>query len=164
MRPKEKTIRDSLRDGEMTFRHAPKLWRGCTLPIQLNWQPPIKFDRKNRHLVPSDKKGVYAFMLKPLIEGAPKSAYLLYVGKTEAKEGFRSRFGQYFTKKERLDRPKIDWMFETWEEYIWFHYAPIDDANLIVPVEEALLKTCVPPFNDKFPAPISRVMRAFTKQ
>ena len=103
-------------------------------------------------------------MLEPLIEGAPKSAYLLYVGKTEAKEGFRSRFGQYFTKKERLPRPKIDWLFEIWEEYIWFHYAPIDDSSRIVQVEDALLEACVPPFNDKFPASISRVMRAFVKQ
>lgn len=131
------------------------------MPIQLNWQPPIKFDKENRSLVPSNKKGVYAFILEPIIEGAPKSAYLLYVGKTEAKKGFQSRFDQYFTKKERHIRPKIDWMFEVWEEYIWFHYAPISDVNLIKQTEDSLLAACVPPFNSQYPGVVGKAMKVF---
>lgn len=149
-----------LREGQMRFVHSPDLWSMCKLPVNLNWKS-IKFTGTNRRSVPSNQRGVYAFMLEPVITGPPKSAYLLYIGKTQAKGGFRSRYGHYLSERERFVRPKIGWMLERWNGHIWFHYAPIDDVNLIKQTENSLLEACVPPFNSQYPGVVGKAMKVF---
>ena len=159
MTTEDKAMRELLESHAITFYHAPELWRKCALPVQLNWQSPIKFSRNNRQRVPTDQIGVYAFMLEPDAVKAPKSAYLLYIGKTCDKRGFRARYLRYLNGRERLARPKIGEMLERWEEHIWFYYAPIDDAALIFQVEKALIDACIPPCNDQYGVLIRRARK-----
>ena len=157
-------VLNHLRDGKVTFNHSPELWKDCCLPVELDWKC-IRFTRENEDCVPQDKYGVYAFMLEPEIPGPPKSAYLLYIGKTEVNRRFRRRYKDYiyhqYSEIGYDQRPRIARLLEIWNGYIWFYYAPIEDINLVEDVETILLNACIPPANDKFKGRINAVVSLF---
>ena len=136
-------IDTELHRGEITFHHSPTLWDSLTVPTDLHWSA-VRFDEANQECVPSDKFGVYAFLLKPNIVGPPPTGYLLYVGETD--RDFRVRYGEYMSKQRtrKLNR-MIDRMLNKWVGHVWFYYAPIEECTLLKPVEEALMNACVPP-------------------
>ena len=152
-------ILGQLREGALRFVHAPQLWEQCDLPVQLEWQS-VKFGKDQSGKVPSDKFGVYAFMLEPNLTGPPKAAYLLYVGQT--KRPFRKRFGEYLPPEAgRLARLAIGLQLDLWAGHIWFHYAPIKNTDLLDPTEKALLNACIPPLNSQFKGTVGKAVRAF---
>ena len=153
---------ERLRDARVVFVHAPKMWDACILPVPLQWTS-VEFTAENRDHIPSDKSGVYAFMLEPTFLGPPRSAYLLYIGKADRRR-FRRRYRDYIYERDQgFARPPISWMLEKWEGHIRFHYAPVDDVSLIPQVEEALLNACIPPYNERFTGSIGKAIRAFRR-
>ena len=135
------------------------MWDECNLSVTLQWQS-VKFGEQSRNSVPSNKFGVYAFMLEPNFPDIPCSAYLLYIGKTV--RNFRRRYGEYLDEEEDdFARPKIAWMFERWSEHIRFYYAPIANKSLVKETEDKLIDSCVPPCNDKFKGILRRALTAF---
>jgi hypothetical protein len=151
-----------LQKGRVVFIHSPAMWAECTLPVQLAWSRPVPFTRDNLENVPPDQYGVYSFVLEPNFSGPPKSAYLLYVGKTEENRGFRRRYQDYLYEQYKgFARPVISRALDRWNGHISFYYAPIDQVNLIDGVESALLISCVPPYNDKFPGRFGKAIGAF---
>ena len=147
-----------LQKGRVVFVHSPDMWDECNLPVELHWQR-VRFGKDYRNQVPSDKFGVYAFMLAPNFIGVPESAYLLYIGQTH---GFRARYVQYLHEYSRgFARPPISRMLERWYDHIWFHYAPLGNPCLLDKVEDALLNACIPPYNQKYKGRVGRAIRAF---
>ena len=152
-------ILQQLREGALRFVHAPQLWEECNLPVDLEWQS-VEFGKDHRGKVPSDKFGVYAFMLEPNFTGPPKGAYLLYVGKT--KRTFWKRYGEYLPPDSgRLARLAIGLQLDTWDGHVWFHYAQIKDTGVLDPTEDALLNACIPPLNSEFKGTVGEAVRAF---
>lgn len=152
-------IVQQLFEGAIRFVHAPQLWGQCNLPVDLVWQS-VEFGKDHRGKVPSDKFGVYAFMLVPNFTGPPKSAYLLYVGQT--KRTFWKRYGEYLPPESgRLARLAIGLKLDTWDGHVWFHYAQIKDTSFLDPTEHALLHACIPPLNSKFIGTVGEAVRAF---
>ena len=152
-------ILQQLREGALRFVHAPQLWEECKLPVELQWQS-VEFGKDHRGNVPSDKFGIYAFMLEPNFTGPPKGSYLLYVGQT--KRTFWRRYGEYLPPESgRLARLAIGLQLETWDGHVRFHYASITNSEFLDPAENALLNACIPPLNTKFKGIVGESVRAF---
>ena len=141
------------------FVLAPVLWQTCNVPVELQWQS-IRFGQDHRNEVPNDSFGIYAFMLVPDFNGPPSSAYLLYIGKTS--RPFRTRYGEYLNDEtEDLAARPIDRALDRWSGYVWFHYAPMGDRDLLDETEESLLNACIPPFNVRFTGVVGHAITAF---
>ncbi len=154
---------DRLRDGRVVFTHSPEMWSECRLPTELNWLS-VPFTAENRRCVPRDKFGVYAFMLEPDFSGPPRSAYLLYIGKTGSSRGFRRRYGDYLYDQRSEDRVVISRMLQRWNGHIKFYYAIVEDVNLVDEIELALLDACIPPYNDRFDGRTGAGITAFRRE
>ena len=154
-------VRDHLRSHRRTFTLAPRMWQLSQLDFDLQWES-VRFGEDSRQAVPANSYGIYAFVLVPEIVGPPQSAYLLYIGKT--KRPFRTRYGEY------LNSDPDDWALRAiyralikWHDYIWFHFAPLEDEDLLKPTEETLINACIPPFNLSFTGTIGRAIGAFMR-
>ncbi len=154
---------NQLREGRVVFTHSPERWSQCVLPADLQWMS-VPFTEDNQDSVPSDQFGVYAFMLEPAFVGPPKSAYLLYIGQTGDTRGFRRRYGDYLYYQRTGNRFVISRMLRRWDGHIWFYYAPVADATLLDGIENVLLNTCIPPYNDKFKGRAGSGIMAFRRE
>lgn len=134
-------------------------WTSMPALPSLVWNP-MRMSTTPPSAVPSDKRGVYTFSLDPGIAGHPRTSLLLYVGKTESKTGFRSRYEKYYAERNHTDsdRPRVHRMIKLWFDYLWFCYAEVSDAD-IKSTEEALISAYVPPCNADFPATISKAQK-----
>ena len=150
---------EELGKHRVAFTHSPLMWGQCCLPVTLQWES-VKFGQEEREDVPSDQSGVYAFMLEPDFVGPPKSAYLMYIGMTN--RPFRERYGDYLNRElNRFGRMLIGRMLQRWFDHLRFYYATIEDENLIMGIEEALLNACVPPYNQKYTGTVGPAITAF---
>ena len=159
IRPEE--VRDYLKNHRRAFILAPRMWQNCNLDVDLQWQA-VRYGENYRDGVPTDSFGIYAFVLVPEITGPPETAYLLYIGKT--KRPFRTRFREYLTDEsdDWAARP-IDRALKRWHDYIWFHFAPMEDPALLESTEETLINACIPPCNYKFTGTIGGAIGAFKR-
>lgn len=142
------------------FVLSPDQWRGCQLPVPLNWTV-VPFTTTNAGTVPDNCAGVYSFVVKPGIANHPECAYLLYVGMVETQD-FRARYRQYLREKAKGShsrRPHVTDMLLKWDGFLSFCYAPIVATHVIESVENALLAAYLPPANRDFPASISHAHR-----
>jgi hypothetical protein len=134
----------------------PPAWAGCTLTTTLTWNF-IRFDPTQSVNVPNDQRGVYSFVVQPGIANHPSCSYLLYVGKTE--RNFRVRYQEYLRDEVAgIDsrRPHVSGMLCKWKGYLWFYYAHIADEAQIVPIEDALLASYLPPTNVEMPGKLNQ--------
>ena len=128
----------------------PRRWREFECPVDLFWEC-VHFGEDTEAEVPDDFGGVYTFVVQPRIANHPCVSYLMYVGQT-TNQTFRRRYGQYIRKRTSTE-PKsvnISNMLRKYEGYLWFCYARIDDADVIISVERALQDAYVPPVNINF--------------
>lgn len=138
---------------------SPKQWASCALPINLQWEY-TKFTEGNSVNVPNDCGGIYTFVVQPNIANHPACSYLLYVGK--AGTSLRDRYHKYLEDKRLGDasrRPHVEEMIKTWDGYLWFYYARIDQPKFIETVENSLLSSFMPPTNKEFPAEVRRAIQ-----
>ena len=136
----------------------PDQWEEYPNRVTLEWKV-VKFNTENATLLPTDKKGVYSFIVQPGIADHPLLAYPLYIGMT--KENFRARYRYYLREPSHpKSRPLITEMLTKWSEHLYFVYAPIENENIIKDVEEDLLAALIPPRNSDFPAKIQPFVTA----
>jgi hypothetical protein len=134
----------------------PPAWAGCALPAALTWSF-VRFDPAQTANVPDDQRGVYSFVVQPGIANHPACSYLLYLGKTE--RNFRIRYQEYLRDESagiESRRPHISGMLCKWKGYLWFCYAHIADPEQIVPTEDALLASYLPPTNVEMPGKLNQ--------
>jgi hypothetical protein len=141
-----------LRDQTWAFTLSPNLWASLSLPQPLNWVRKT-FDNTSVSQMPNNLIGVYAFVLEHDTANL-KLAYLLYVGKTT--HNFRARFSKYKThqKEVRTNRHLVKRMLNTWPGRLAFYYAPIDDRDIVKPIEDALIAAFKPPVCRAYPATV----------
>jgi hypothetical protein len=139
---------------------SPEHWRMGSLPVTLNWTA-VAFDESNVEEIPEDVRGVYSFVVQPGIAQHPACSYLLYIGMT-SQQNFRTRFRQYIRDSKAGDtsrRAHITEMLEKWAGFLWFAYAPVLQEDLIIPIENTLLSSYLPPSNKEFPASVAGNLR-----
>lgn len=133
------------------FLLYPMFWKDINNKIQLKlkWNS-IKFNSKNSSLAPN-KKGVYAFILKPSCDNFIETRYLFYVGKTN--RTLRIRYKEYLDEKEGKGKPrkKVHKMLNQYEDFLHFYWAEINDIKRVNEFEEKLLNTFVPHINVTIP-------------
>lgn len=133
---------------------SPPNWQAYVPHAALAWQP-VPFSTQDVNNVPNDdSRGVYSFVVQPGIAQHPNCSYLLYVGKVED-QSFRDRYRNYLTERnkgENARRVHVSRMLQKWDGFLWFYYAPVDEAALISPIEDALLAAYLPPANRRVPA------------
>ena len=110
--------------------------------------------------VPNDCGGIYIFLIKPNV--IPDiHLYLAYIGRARNTpyQNLRKRVREYATENER---PKIVAMKRFWSPYLYVQYLPLpaESNECIDELEKELIKTILPPFNDKYPEVYNQAMRA----
>ncbi|MBK6483958.1 MAG: GIY-YIG nuclease family protein [Chitinophagaceae bacterium] len=133
------------------FLLYPVFWADAQNQIGINTQwKKVMFSSANKKNVPN-KKGVYAFVLKPVYHNFFETNYLFYVGKTN--RTLRLRFQEYLDEKAGKGKPrkKIHKMLNMYDGFLEFYYAEIGRKNQVDKVEEQLLNTFVPHVNTSIP-------------
>lgn len=142
---------------------SPDLWAKLTLTVPLRWKIK-RFNKATAPKLPKDYGGVYAFVVQPRIASFTHASYLLYIGKTEAKEGFRQRYRNYLghATERRSRRPTLRRMFDKWPDHLWFCFARIDlRGKRLNAIEGALLEAFMPPYNKHFPGDVGKARMAW---
>lgn len=110
--------------------------------------------------VPNDCGGIYIFLIKPNV--IPDiHLYLAYIGRARNTpyQNLRKRVREYASENER---PKIVTMKRFWSPYLYVQYLPLpaESNDCIDELEKELIKTILPPFNDKYPEVYNQAMKA----
>jgi excinuclease UvrABC nuclease subunit len=136
----------------------PYRWKLHDLALILDWQEiPFRSDCVDQ--VPNEP-GVYAFYIQPRLPSKESASYLMYVGETE--RPLRQRFREYLRESgSATGRPKLSAMLPLYEGFLYFHCSVVVSPEIPEQIESQLQETYLPPWNDRFPASVSRVMRAF---
>lgn len=144
--------RGFLKEHIWDFLLFPDHWNDPLNQIKtpLVWNE-IPFDSVNQNLVPNNQKGVYCFVLKPVVSNLFDTRYLMYVGKTT--RDFRARFKEYINEAagKGKPRPKVFSMLKLWKNYLHFYYASIPNDSDIDECETKYLNTLVPKVNTDIP-------------
>jgi len=152
-------------DGMKAHTHRfylwPKLWLEYApkYALSFNWQVySLRLDQVGR--IP-EKPGVYTLIIQPGIALHPHCSYMAYVGMTD--RTLRERFKEYLNEKKRITgRPKLLGLLNKYDKYVYFCCAEVSDQSLIAQIEDDLIGAWVPPFNDKYPARIRKVIKGLT--
>ena len=110
--------------------------------------------------VPNNCGGVYIFLIKPNVI-SDIHLYLAYIGRARKTpyQNLRKRVSEYASETERL---KIVEMKRYWSPYLYVQYLPLplESNDCIDELEKELIKTVLPPFNDRYPEVYNQAIRA----
>jgi hypothetical protein len=150
-------LADEYQSHRQVLTMWPRQWKKYRAPKNLRWRS-LEFSDDARGKVPR-KPGVYAFSVKPSVANLGVS-YLMYVGMTN--RTLRERFAEYLKERSpNRGRPKLAMLFHHYRGFVHFNYAYVKPPHTLKQVEDRLLAAFVPPANDRLPATISKVVRAF---
>jgi hypothetical protein len=130
-------------------------WQKYSLAENFEWVSH-SFIPCNQKKIPN-APGIYSFVINPSVTKHPQR-YLCYIGKSE---NLQRRFDDYLREvKSTSGRPKIVRLLNKWEGYLEFSFT-ILEKNRLEDIENYLIETFSPPFNDQFPTQISKITGAF---
>ena len=148
-------LRDEGKSHTFSFCMWPRMWRSYRSLTELDWQS-FHLTPDDAEVVP-DQPGVYAFLIKPSMEGVLGASYLVYVGQTS--RTLRQRFKEYLREKNaRFGRKKIVEFLKKYDNHIHFSCAIVNGSIDPEQVESELLKAYMPPANSDFPAEVKRIV------
>lgn len=130
---------------------------GETFP-PLQWNSIRYAHKPDLHLVPDDKRGVYAFSISRPTASTPEHGYVLYIGlagrdprsANRSPRSLRERYSDYLKEGYVNSRPTIRRMIAYWSEVLQFSFAAVDDDisyDELHRLERHLNDTFVPPFS-----------------
>lgn len=131
-----------------TFILYPTKLAALSLPTSLTWQS-IQFNPANKGAV-SNKRGVYAFVVRHDDSNLPPHGYITYVGITghSSARTLQARYEDYLREQRRPKRLAIHQMLVKWRDCIHFYYAEIDDTLIdLSAIEKGLNSAIIPPFS-----------------
>ncbi|MCM1213827.1 MAG: hypothetical protein NC331_01005 [Lachnospiraceae bacterium] len=147
------------------FCLSTELWRTCindSFIVDLNYMKKIKYFGNNSNMLssevndlPDDSGGVYIYSIENGIVPSLGS-YIMYVGRARKtkSENLRARAKSHYSQyKRHEENERLERLFDSWDQYVYFSYLPINGNNLIDLVEEQLITALTPPCNKEYPAP-----------
>ena len=146
------TASEEIGRHQITFILHPDRISACPYPISyLNWEA-IPYGKAYIDKVPSDKRGVYAFVFCHNSDILPQHGYVLYVGLAgnNSTRSLRDRYKDYLNERRVMKRPRIARMIGTWHNMLKFFFAPVDDtvsAKDLKELEKQLIDALLPPFS-----------------
>lgn len=129
-----------------------------------NWYEVKYFDGDTNTInpetatIPNTCGGIYVFLIKANI--IPDiHLYIAYIGRAHytGSQNLRKRVRSYASETKRL---KICNMKRLWSPYLYARYLPLDDNDMIDELEDELIKSILPPFNDRYPKIYNVSMKA----
>jgi len=140
----------------------PPFWESVTSlnETNLDWKCTKVVDAQNHPDLVSNSKGIYCFVVNPVVANFIPTCYLFYVGRSKG-QTLRRRFLDYMKEKDSpVGREKIKDMFNMYYNHIYFYYTEISDNQKIDEIESLLINTFVPYVNTHIPAArIDRTLR-----
>ena len=133
---------------------------------QLTWSL-VKYGVDHADSVPSNTRGVYAFVVSRCSDMLPNHAYVMYVGLggKGSNRSLRARYGDYLNTKKILKRDRITRMIGTWSDLLHFAYAPVPNtlpSKDLVALELEINSALLPPFSKgDIKATIKKMQRMF---
>lgn len=147
---------DLLGSHRFTFWLVPQRRTAFAHAAALTWTP-VHLSAAGKTTIP-DTPGVYSLVLQPGIAHHGTCCYLMYIGKSDS---LARRFSEYLKRERRPSgRPKIKRLLHKYPDHVWFHYAPVNSADM-ASCEDALIGAYLPPCNDQFPADVRAAIGAF---
>lgn len=130
----------------------PEFWNDPQKDISINpnsWHF-VKFEENEKDSVPQ-KKGIYAFVLKPSYPSLFETNYLFYVGKTS--RTLQKRFSEYFDERDKNSKYRymVREFLLRYKGHLYFYYLELPTSSNIDDSEEKLLNTFVPFVNTDIP-------------
>lgn len=121
------------------------------LPI-LAWQC-IRYGRSELSQVPTDKRGIYAFVVSQPSPVLPPHGYVMYIGIAGRKSdrSLNARYRDYLNPQKIMKRQRIARMIANWREVLRFCFAPVDSSitsEQLEEMERQLSTAMLPPFSD----------------
>ena len=116
----------------------------------LEWTSIPFGSQSEEHKLPTDKRGVYAFVITDRRVFLPPHGYIMYIGISgrDSERSLLERYGDYFKQSEIKRRPCIRNMILQWHPLLRFHFAPVGDdvspAELKA-IEQRLITAFLPP-------------------
>lgn len=147
-----KALDESIGRYKLSFTLSPQKMKNNEYNISaLHWNS-VKYSKENIDKVPSNKKGIYSFVICQHSKVLPQHGYVLYIGCTglEPNRSLRDRYKEYFWPSHIVKRPHIARMIGTWHEVLWFFFAPVDDdfsSDGLKKLERQLNTALLPPFS-----------------
>ena len=152
---------------KLKFRLYPFLWNkfnSSKFYCETNDIKEIKYlndDASNFNddinALPNNKGGIYFFYIK-FDKVKDLANYLVYIGRAQSTihQNLNKRCKEYYTDyKNDPDlekmRPKIYRMLHTWGKNLYLKFVIINNNDKIKELEEDLINTILPPFNDQIP-------------
>lgn len=150
--------KDLILHSTVNFILSPEFWAECELDVELKWKGPIEFPDTDG--IPTDKGGVYCFLLQPTHGLVPDTSYLLYIG--QAKK-FRSRYYSYRSdyNNYNVERLPVTTMLHKWVGQLFYYYAVIKDLSLLDSVEICLTNALIPPISSEIKRMRGKAVRAY---
>lgn len=142
---------------QVTFTLMPDNWKNYVPLVNLKWKF-VEFNDANHSKMPSNKGGVYTFVIVPSVAKHPKCAYPVYVGETN---NFHTRYKSYLDdRKNPKARPLVRVMLGLWYGYLLYCYAEMDDLSLTHEVQNNLIRAFDPVINSVFPKDVQATVTA----
>jgi len=130
-------------------------WQQYSLNENFEWVTH-SFLPCNQKKIPS-APGIYSLVINPFVTRHPQR-YLCYIGKSE---NLQRRFDEYLKEaKNTSGRPKLLRLLNKWEGFLEFSFTLLE-KNRLEDVENCLIETFSPHFNEQFPSQISKITGAF---
>ncbi len=147
---------DALLARQYRFVLSPEQWAAYKDAKIAGWNL-IRLSKATRKSVPLDS-GIYTLLILPSVANHPSCSYLMYVGQAVS---LRKRFSEYLNRERRESgRPKVFRLLNVYDKHVWFAFTGVP-RNRLNSVEDGLIEAHLPPCNDKLPAAIRKVGKAF---
>ena len=118
----------------------------------LSWQS-IKYGESELHLVPSDRRGIYAFVISHPSPVLPPHGYVMYIGIAgrNSNRSLKARYKDYLLPQKVKKRERIARMIANLQDVLRFYFAPVDNSistKQLEEMESQLNTAMLPPFSD----------------
>lgn len=150
-----------------TFTLSPEQLNKADFTLNaLAWRS-IPYGKEKIDEVPDDRRGIYAFSVRPSCDLCPPCGYVLYIGIAgrRSDRSLRARYKDYLQEGQILKRPKIARMIGTWHEVLHFFFSPVENeitSEDLEEMEKELNGALLPPCSDAdIEADIKTKRRAF---
>lgn len=139
--------------------HSERWTNYLTSGPKLIWKR-VRFNKDGVNSLPNDKMGLYTFIAEPQVAGHPAVSYLLYVGEAHG-QSLRKRVTSYlYESQKKKPRVHVSEMLARFPNHLWLYFSIVDDVSTIKRIEDQLLETFLPPFNEEYPATVKKLRKA----